>query len=727
MSLHLHKLGGCSPAPLAFYLKALGILRIISEQTDPEARGWWQDEHFCLLTKLSREELESFFLNKYSPSPIFNPWGARSGFYPGTSESTSRAALKLIEASSETRLAEFRTAIQVVRQTIEEFGGAKPDDRHRAQFLRTLRRRSRGSSMHWLSTVVADLGDEFQSPPIFGSGGNEGSGGYPSAYYAAVAECVVRRQLDAQLSASLWNQSKSPSPTWDGHFQSQKLTARKVAKKKIAGPFRQFLPEDDATAWGLILMFEGALLIQTGVTRRSDIAGGRTVSSPFYFEPHGVGSTTSCDSDEFVINKGKRLPGRGEQWFPLWSRPATIQDVGAFFLDGKCSIGRKAARKPVDAVRATGRLGTAQGIEAFVRYGYFQRNNLATHFAVPLGRVHVKENPRSHLIDDLADWMNRLQRLARESHAPARLVHGERRLADAVFSALTHDYTPDRWRLILEAAADIEAIQAAGTAIKAGPIPKLKPDWVSAIRPHDPESAREVRLALALAGAASYRPYESVRHHFLPLQNGGRYFNTSDKRLADDVRVVATGRDAVADCGAIVLRRLIDTSDSESARLPLHAAPGCGATLPDLAAMLDGHVDLSRVVHLARALMAVDWRRWKVVWKTHAPHSPREDDHPDEAWLAIRLSCLPWKLDERDIPAEHSMVRRLLGGDGSAAVAIARSRLRSAGLRVPFEAAMTDDINARRWAAALAFPISQKTARRVVEILDPSSTGVPHA
>jgi len=40
-TLHLHHLVGCAPAPLARYLKALGILRLVAEQKDPAVRGWW--------------------------------------------------------------------------------------------------------------------------------------------------------------------------------------------------------------------------------------------------------------------------------------------------------------------------------------------------------------------------------------------------------------------------------------------------------------------------------------------------------------------------------------------------------------------------------------------------------------------------------------------------------------------------------------------------------------
>ena len=39
MTLHMHTLKGCSPAPLANYLKALGVLRLVAEQADLNARG----------------------------------------------------------------------------------------------------------------------------------------------------------------------------------------------------------------------------------------------------------------------------------------------------------------------------------------------------------------------------------------------------------------------------------------------------------------------------------------------------------------------------------------------------------------------------------------------------------------------------------------------------------------------------------------------------------------
>ncbi|KAA5603892.1 hypothetical protein F1188_18795 [Roseospira marina] len=87
--LHTHGLHGCTPTPLAGYLKALGVLRLISspensvtgDAADAEARGFWKDEAFHLETRLDREALTRFFLEDYAPSPIVAPWNAGSGFY----------------------------------------------------------------------------------------------------------------------------------------------------------------------------------------------------------------------------------------------------------------------------------------------------------------------------------------------------------------------------------------------------------------------------------------------------------------------------------------------------------------------------------------------------------------------------------------------------------------------------------------------------------------------
>jgi CRISPR-associated protein Csx17 len=317
--------------------------------------------------------------------------------------------------------------------------------------------------------------------------------------------------------------------------------------------------------------------------------------------------------------------------------------------------------------------------------------------------------------------MDRLQYRSRDKNAPARLVHAERRLADAVFAALTHDHTSERWQAILLAAADIETLQVAGTAIEAGPIPQLRPEWVSAVDDRTPET----RLALALGSAASdyykYRPIDPVRHHWLPLERDARRFKTADKRLVNDPRVVMSGRDALRDCSAIVERRLIEAAMRGERRSRLVAARGCDAQLGDLAEFLQGRLDIDRILGLARAFMAIKWDRWSPELR---PHPSRSAELPDESWLAIRLASLPWPLTrEKDIPNDPRIIRLLSSHDSARAVDIALKRLGSVGIRPPLQAGLTNSVSSELWAAALVFPISHRSAMRAAAILDPSMKG----
>ena len=73
-------LSGCTPTPLANYLKALGVLRLLSTR-HPETRARWRGDKLVLHTSLSRDGLERFFLDEYEPTPVMAPWNGGSGFY----------------------------------------------------------------------------------------------------------------------------------------------------------------------------------------------------------------------------------------------------------------------------------------------------------------------------------------------------------------------------------------------------------------------------------------------------------------------------------------------------------------------------------------------------------------------------------------------------------------------------------------------------------------------
>ncbi len=72
MTIYIHNCDGCTPQPLANYLKALGILRLIAEQKDSNVRGWWEGDRFRLATTLDEQALMTFFWMNINPHHLFH-------------------------------------------------------------------------------------------------------------------------------------------------------------------------------------------------------------------------------------------------------------------------------------------------------------------------------------------------------------------------------------------------------------------------------------------------------------------------------------------------------------------------------------------------------------------------------------------------------------------------------------------------------------------------------
>lgn len=730
--IHVHELGGCAPAPLAHYLKALGILRLLAEQVDESARGWWKGNRFLLATGLTKEEIEGFFLREYRPTPMFNPWGARSGYFDGGSESSARESLKRIEDSKRSRLEPFRETIETVRSVVAATTtDRKPSKKEKNELILALRLNARSVSSLWLDTVVAVIGSgddvSLAQPPIFGTGGNEGSGGYPSAYMSAVVEAVTESKWNHALHTALFGGS-ALNCNWKR-------------------PMGQFAPGGASTPWDMLLAFEGACVLRSAVSGRTSTSSRKWMASPFHVAPRSAGYASGSRHDEKYLDKGREYPGRGEQWLPMWGRPSRFSEVQQIFLQGRAATRLGRATDGWSMAKAVAGLGVSRGIPEFIRYGFQQRNNQATHFAVPLGRFRVPDRTpvASACLDDLDRWLSSLHREAHPADdrkaklSPVRLTIAYRRLKEILFSVVQGQTTARQWQDVLLRLGDVEAVMRRGTGFGAQPVPRLRPEWVVA----SDDGTAEFRLALSFAlQSCAYRVggrrvEDQVRRHWLPLERKRpglpsdperkpRFATTgagSTARLEVSPEVVMDGRRGLDDAVALVERRLVEASQREDRHLPLSAAPHADAGVADLASLLSGGVDLDRTLILARALMALDRRSWAERYVPIEP--PRALDWPDDAWLAIRLCALPWPLRTRsgfklDVGTDPAIVRRLAAGDAASAVDLALRRLGAAGVRCTVRVATAPPATARRWAAALAFPVTKRTAERFLHLLDPN-------
>lgn len=818
MRIYQHPLVGCNPTPLASYLKALGILRIVAEQLDLNCRGWWQNEQFYLLTVKPKEELEKFFLEKYEPTPFVSPWNKGCGFFKANDP-----GLFPLEQSTAKRFKKFRDGVKASRELLDEIATAdaliraikastkrdrtfqtdeqrnliltspttaetigkieselkkqgiddlttqklqrelevishlstnseKPSSAKEAEALKNqpgykrllaaadrrfkilkealisnCRLAWRGPHAQWLASAVV-LKEEGSPdwPALLGTGGNDGNLDFTNTFMSQVGDLfdlnsedgVFKRESSKLLRTSLWGDASNElncAPI--GQFMPGSAGGFNSSTGVSGSPY--------VNAWDFVLMLEGTILFSARATRRLSPNDSTRASAPFAIRAHAAG----------FASPGTEKSQRGEQWMPLWSRPATLSDVTALFGEARIQLKRQIAARPIEAARAISRLGAARGIASFVRYGYLERNGQST-LAVPLGRIEVKSHPLSHLIDDLASWSDRIQLRARDSYASANLKNAERIMSESILNALTRDdsrnSSPLMWQAVLEACVEIECLQRKGIAIDAGPIPSLNPGWIKAIG-----DGVEVRLALSLASAAaSYTrsgwPIDPIRAHWLPLKPG-RFskFNTSDKRLVKDPRVVITGNNFLSDFSDVVRRRLIEAERNSQRVLPLVAFPHCGARLEDIERFIAGAVDDRKVFALSRALMAL---RWDLLRPEHLPVSmiarfgTKSDQIPDEAWLMLRLVHLPRALrDGRKIPVEPAIVRLLQSNSADRAIDIAIRRLRSVGIRPPLRFGNADRVTANRWAAALVFPLNPGSVQLAAEFVDPSLKGTIHA
>ncbi len=721
--IHVHDLNGCAPAPLAHYLKALGIFRLVSEQVDDEARGWWQGDRFCLATALNRNELEGFFLRTYEPTAFVSPWSKDSGFFNGDEFLTP------LKESKSPRFANFRAGIEA---SVSSPSYRKLRDQHKKpdeQFKRTkqeqipiIRKNWRGGHREWMDAAMVLLDNNSpEYPALFGSGGNDGRLEFTRNFMRLVgmvydltsAEGAPRSESFAWLSGALWGtpisglQNKLPI--------GQYLPATAGGANNANGPSSDSMinPVD------FILLFEGAIVFTSHATRKFSSSDPSRIASPFVVKSRGSAYASASVNDESP---------RGEQWMPLWSQPTSYAELKRILSEGRAQVGTgRVAREPLDIARAAKRLGTARGIVAFQRYGYIKRNG-RSNLAVPLGRFAVTDEKPSFLacLDDLDLWLARLRKATRKEKAPGELVGAERCLSDALFAVTEAPHKEECWQQVLLYLGELEKIMVRSGVATAVPIPKLRPEWVFASNDDTPEFRLALALALTLQDSS---PRFSVRHHWLPLdETSSRTFATTgsptELMITNSTRVVMHGRSGLDDAIALVQRCLVDASQGDRRYWPLIAGSSdTAASAADLTNLLAGNIDMDRTLSLACALMALDRKK---LTKQYIPKKPPMlEDWPDDAWLAVRLCLLPWKLVTRtgfelDVGTDPALVRLLAAGNAASAVTIALRRLRAAGVQCTLRTGTTTAHTARLWAAALAFPIARATAGQLFIRFDPS-------
>lgn len=669
------RLLGCRPRPLIGYLKALGVLRVVSLQADRPVRGRWSDGVFELRTDLDNDELTEFLLDRYSPSPVVSPWNGGSGFHP----KDRKEAISALEHATEPRFAAYREAVRAARDALNRLQITdKPQPDAKLPLIRELRRRIPDEALPWLDAAIVVTGDKVSYPPLLGSGGNDGRYDFSNNYAQAVVQCLIagtREDSLSLLSASLLGGAAD---------LQRKLSLGHLSRD--SSPTNSPYGEADSLGnpWDLTLAVEGTLLLVAGAARRHGTGIGGALVAPFTVYPTAAGYGSAVGGES----------GRAELWLPLWSGWATCPEIAMLARESRAQVGhgssRRQARSGLDFARAAGALGVARGIDAFERYSILERAGQSS-LAVPAGRVAVTERSAgANAIQSIDAWLSDVVRFGREDSCPRNIQIAVRRLEHAGFAVASRG-TPADACSMLEAMGEVEhALARSGAAVESQRVRPLHGAsalaWIDAAN----DGTAEFAVAASVASLRDRKPRSPTLRDYLHGTNDG------GSRFDPERRHVIHANSPVRMLAAVHARRHLDaarshaetegndktstsdrraaTDDAVTSQLEFDDAVWCNAHVARLLAA--DRLDDDRIIRLVYGLALLDYR--EPVRVETKPADAEVVTPPFDvlalAWMGHRRQTLQHK--------EREMLRPRPGGAACLAAGAVKPVVANAALRL---------------------------------------------
>lgn len=563
-------LEGCTATPLAGYLKALGVLRLLSAKY-PETRGAWRGDRFVLATSLDREGIEQFFLNDYAPTPIMAPWNGGSGFY----EKDNKDALLRIVRSEDPRLSDYQISLAIAESALVGYDrSVSPKDDDKARLLTTIRSQLPDTALGWFDASVLMAGRSLQYPPLLGTGGNDGRLDFTNNFMQRVLDVLPLEDGAAEQIALDWLQTSLFATAVPGLAKS---SIGQFSPGQAGGPNAGTGFDADAAInpWDFVLMIEGALLFAAAAVRRNADDPFGVLSYPFTVRAVGAGSGS--------LGEGDVGSARGELWMPLWAQPAAYAEVRALMSEGRVALGRKPARDALDFARAVQHLGAYRGARSFQRYGLLMRSGKA-YLATPLARVEVREVPTPSWLDELDanGWLERFRRFANDANTAIRFKTLRKRVEDRLFELAGKIPSKQEAQALLTLLGQIQSALAVSSKAREAvrPLPRLSERWVIAAEDDTPA----FRIAKALAGLRGIGDQPlPLRAQLFPIHRRFDQWLTADagekNRICDGIQGQLI--DALP---KLLQRRLWLAERLAMPDKPLDST--AGATLDDIAAFL---------------------------------------------------------------------------------------------------------------------------------------------
>jgi CRISPR-associated protein Csx17 len=700
-------LPGCTLEPLMSYLKALGVLRLVSEQADADARGAWRNGVFVLETKLDADELVRFFLEDYRPTPIVVPWSGGDFFAINRKQPrsvfvktpTAASVIEAFLATQTNRLSDYREVIRKTLETMDRLGITKKKHiegtsgkKTKARLLAHLRSVLPDEFLPWLDVAAQITQDSFTFNALLGSGGgSDGNTHFSDNFMQNLWECLPdfkpqrTHAIDPpSIQSALFSQpAQSLRP---------KRTAALYDSGAVGGPNAGVGMERGSLTnpWNFVLALEGTLSLAGTVTKRQGVATGQASVFPFAVRMTAVGFGSGVDKEY----------GQNEVWLPIWDRSLSIGELHLLFSHGRAEVGKRPARTGLDFARAVASAGTDAGITAFARYGIVRGRVGGENYntAVFAGAFIVNRHEAVGLLEQIDPWLDSFRQACRtkdqgaERDPPSRFPSALRRIDSAIFDFCKYG-GPNFLADILAALGAAERELAVGDVPPdkrrvRRPLGRLSAEWINACD----DGSVEFRLARSLAFLRGHpEKTGSIRRYLEPVKfDKGRW--TWTERSG---HVVWSGPNLARNLGAVLAHRLMDAERAGENPLPLDSV--FPAALADVARFLAGDTDDERLADLLWGLMLIDQNQAK---RSKAP--PGEAPLLPSTYALLKLTLLPGRLEWMEhagkvvlevkrpqadeetsgiaVKPEPAIIAKLRAGDVQAACEIAARRLRASGL-----------------------------------------------
>ena len=619
------KLISCAPDSLLSNIKALGIFRIIAEQADFTVKAYWDNNDFVLQTNMTKDDLLTFFLEKYIPTPIVSPWNNGSGFYKSGAE-----LVDVILNSKDSRIKEYQSVIKKTKEIIltvipayrnfhkelknledkkekehdkkrkkmvdneikEHVKGMKKIiEEKKNEILQQCRNMSDDKIIPWLDAVYVTTNKDPSFGAVLGTGGNDGNFEISLNFMKWVSELLIKNESkrsvyarrDSLLRNSLFDEYADLENSSIAYFHPGMYTGPAVSgvntKYSVMNP------------WDFIFTIEGTMLFAGSISRRSN---SRRAAFPFTTPSSTAGYSTACDEKT-----------RDEIWIPLWGNPTTYGEIKHVFNEGRSQINSKNVSSGVDFARSVVSMGTERGISTFHRFGMFERKGQA-FFAINLGAISTNTKPEANLLTEIDSWLDRIKKL---QNLPESMDSLLRKMNNSIIDFCTYG-TPFHLQQILIIIGKIEHHISHSSLIRddVDPIRPLSYKWLQKCYDGSPE----YRLAVSLA--AIHSEDNKIRQNLEPvkLEKNWMWKEKSPSCVWKNTGLVNNMIE--------ILRRRCIESQMNQKQIQLYSS--IYAPLKDVMQFINGDINYNKIADLLLPLSTI----------THNGVNPPDYNNQRELW-----------------------------------------------------------------------------------------------